>query len=70
MYRLPNELLLLIYKFADTHTRLNMNKAFGWSYRAANPFMGKQIVPPYPMHYKLIRKQQQPDIFNYVMRGH
>lgn len=68
MYRLPNELLLLIYKFADTPTRLNLNKAFGWSYRAANPFMEKQIVPFYPIPHKIIRKQ--PDIFNYVMRGH
>jgi hypothetical protein len=69
MVRLPNELLLLIYKFAEPHTRLNMNKVLGWSYRVANPFMGKQIVPFYPIHHKIIHKQQ-PDIFNYVMRGH
>jgi hypothetical protein len=67
MDSLPNELLLLIYKFADTHTRLNMNKALGWSYRAANPFMEKQIIPLYPIHPKIIPK---PNIFNYVMRGH
>ena len=40
---LPNEILLLIYKFSVPHTRLNLNKAFKWSYRAANPFMGKRL---------------------------
>ena len=25
---LPNELLIMIYKFSDNHTRLNMNKLF------------------------------------------
>jgi len=35
---LPNELLIIIYKLADNHTRLNMNKAFGWSFKSMNPF--------------------------------
>lgn len=35
----PNEILLMIYKFTDIPTRLNMNKALKWSYRVANPFM-------------------------------
>jgi hypothetical protein len=35
---LPNELLIMIYKFSDNHTRLNMNKAFGWSFKEMNPF--------------------------------
>jgi hypothetical protein len=69
MHHLPNELLLLIYKFADTRTRLNMNKVLSWSYRSANPFMGKQLVPPYPIHPKFVPKQQS-NLFNYVMRGH
>jgi hypothetical protein len=35
---LPNELLIMIYKFSDNHTRLNMNKGFGWSFKEMNPF--------------------------------
>jgi len=35
---LPNELLIMIYKYADNHTRLNMNKAFGWSCKEMNLF--------------------------------
>jgi hypothetical protein len=66
MYRLPNEILLLIYKFSNIHTRLNLNKAFGWSYRAANPFMKQHIHPRYP---KTIPKSI-PDIFKYITRGH
>lgn len=69
MYRLPNELLLLIYKFSNTYTRLNINKAFGWSYRAANPFMGRQILPLYPLHNKIIRRKTTI-VGNYIMRGH
>lgn len=68
MYRLPNELLLLIYKFANTYTRLNINKALGWSYRAANPFMGRYIVPFYPIHPRF--ESKKITMFNYVMRGH
>ena len=46
MHCLPNELLLLIYKFSDSQVRLKLNKAFKWSYRAANPFMGKKLCIP------------------------
>jgi hypothetical protein len=28
----------MIYKYADNHTRLNMNKVFGWSFKEMNPF--------------------------------
>lgn len=35
---LPNKLLIMIYKFSDNHTRLNMNKAFEWSFKEMNPF--------------------------------
>lgn len=66
MYHLPNELLLLIYKYSDTQTRLKLNKAFRWSYRYTNPFMGQHILP-------LLRPRDIPKritMFNYVMRGH
>lgn len=53
----PNEILLMIYKFADIPTRLNMNKALKWSYRVANPFMNLQL-PMYPLHNNLFRKSR------------
>lgn len=61
MHRLPNEILFLIYKFSEPCTRLNLNKAFKWSYRAANPFMEKQFILP-----------RLPSVkrFNYIIRGH
>lgn len=68
MYRLPNELLLLIYKYSDIQTRLKLNKIFKWSYRAANPFMEQYILPLYPLHNKGVPKRIT--MFNYVMRGH
>jgi hypothetical protein len=64
MYHLPNEILLIIYTFSDIQTRLKLNKAFKWSYRAANPFMDKplsHIISPY---------REKVYKFNYIVRGH
>ena len=36
--RLPNELLIMIYKVADMETKLSMNKALKWSLKIFNPY--------------------------------
>lgn len=64
MYHLPNEILLIIYTFSDSQTRLNLNKAFKWSYRAANPFMDKPLFPIISSYREKVYK------FNYIVRGH
>ncbi len=68
MIYLPTEILLIIYEFSSIQTRLNLNTAFKWSYRFANPFMGKQILPLYPMHSKMFQHKINYEIEQYVQR--
>ena len=35
---LPVELLLKIYDYSDSETRIKLNKIFKWSYYVKNPF--------------------------------
>lgn len=35
---LPNEILLHIYDYSDTETRIKLNKIFKWSFYSKNPF--------------------------------
>ena len=40
---LPVELLLKIYDYSDSETRIKMNRIFKWSYYDKNPFHNNQI---------------------------
>lgn len=35
---LPNEILLEIYNYSDTETKIKLNKVFKWSFYHKNPF--------------------------------
>jgi hypothetical protein len=48
---IPTELLLLIYEYCDFSTRIQLNRVFGWSYRAANPMIGVELN-----RYRLYRR--------------
>jgi hypothetical protein len=41
--RLPTELLMIIYDYSDTSTRIKLNTAFKWSYYFKNPLYKLQI---------------------------
>jgi hypothetical protein len=41
---LPVELLLKIYDYSDSETRIKMNRIFKWSYYVKNPFHNIQIT--------------------------
>lgn len=38
MLKLPNELLVIIYKMSDIETRIKLNKIFNWNFRSLNPY--------------------------------
>lgn len=38
MLKLPNELLVIIYKMSDIETRIKLNKIFNWNFRSINPY--------------------------------
>jgi hypothetical protein len=40
---LPIELILGIYDYCDKETRININRAFKWSYKNTNPFKDYQF---------------------------
>jgi hypothetical protein len=48
---LPNEILLIIYKYSDIKTRINFNRAHNWSFRYINPYKDsiKFVVLKYVM---------------------
>jgi hypothetical protein len=68
MIYLPTEILLIIYGFSSIQTRLNLNTAFKWSYRFANPLMGKQLLPLYPIHSKMFQHKLNYEIEDYNRR--
>ena len=35
---LPNEILLIIYEYSDTTTRINLNLACKWNFKVVNPY--------------------------------
>jgi hypothetical protein len=41
--KLPTELLMIIYDYSDTQTRIKLNTAFKWSYYFKNPLYKLQI---------------------------
>jgi len=41
--RLPTELLMIIYDYSDTSTKIKLNTAFKWSYYFKNPLYKIQI---------------------------
>ena len=43
LQKLPTELLIDIYNYSDSQTRIKLNKAFKWSYYFKNPFYKLQI---------------------------
>jgi hypothetical protein len=38
LFKLPNELLVVIYKMSDIETRVKLNKVFNWNFRSLNPY--------------------------------
>ena len=68
MSNLPTELLLMIYEFSTIITRLHMNKAFGWSYRFANPFMKYNLIPLYPIHHNIFKRKMNYEIERFMER--
>jgi hypothetical protein len=68
MIYLPTEILLMIYEFSTIQTRLTLNTAFKWSYRFANPLMGKQVIPLYPIHSKMFQHKLNYEIEQYNRR--
>ena len=44
---LPFELLYYIYKLSDPPTRILLNKALGWNFRIANPFLDYGLTVPF-----------------------
>ena len=41
---LPDELILNIYDFCDFSTRININRAFNWNYKAINPYKNYNFI--------------------------
>jgi hypothetical protein len=53
LHKLPTELLMIIYDYCDTSTRIKMNRAFKWSYYFKNPLYKlqyKTLVKPKTFH--------------------
>lgn len=43
--KIPNEIILLIYQFADIDTKININKVMKWRHNVKIPF--KNFIIPY-----------------------
>jgi hypothetical protein len=50
--KLPNELLIIIYKMTDIETRIKLNKVLNWNFRFLNPYQNIDLIRKNSFKYR------------------
>ena len=67
--KLPNELLIMIYKESDYASRIKLNKLFNWTYYDMNPYCDYDIEARNKLYVLIMCKWIQCGFFKYQKIG-